>query len=727
MLKDYLAHSPTEQHPEGQTLEEHLQNVSNLAASFCTDENLSRLAALLGQWHDLGKAQTAFEEYLRTNKGHVDHSTAGGTLLTKRLGKQWAPFIAPVILGHHGGIPDGNLTTNGRRATQLRLAEPVLDEVVQAAKELPNPDSKSLRPPLCRSRKTLPMEEYLGIKLLYSSLVDADYLDTEEYFEPDVAKKRIKSTKLNDLVGCYDVYMANMAKDKTNDENREINALREQIRQECLHAANGPVGFYSLTVPTGGGKTLASLGFALHHAQAHPEMQRIIYAIPFCSIIEQNAAVFRNVLGDEAVLEHHSSVKMPENGSPTDLATENWSGYPVIVTTNVMLFESLFSNKPSQCRKLHNLQNSILILDEMQALPDGILKPCLAMLDALVKDANVTVILCTATQPEYGSIWVEQPNIREIMPDTKRLFQSMQRTKGIVLGKIDEAQLIERLRGHEQVLCIVNRRATAQRIAKALGGEEAGAYCLSTLLCPKHRTQKLDEIRNKLKEGIPCRIISTSLIEAGVDIDLPVVYREAAGLDSVTQAAGRCNRNGKNKALAPVYIFELAEQKGLSDVKQQGSITLNEIFCEHQEDILGQEALAQYFEIKFSRAAILDEKDTLGEIYRSSDLWFPFETIASEFALIRSAGEALFIPYNEEAVKLLERLPDEKMIGTLLRQLQPYSITIYENQKQELLQRGFIKQRDKICWLDVSPQQLHTVYSKEFGLDVTAESAFLCC
>jgi CRISPR-associated endonuclease/helicase Cas3 len=720
-----LAHSPTELHPNGQPLQEHLEQVSRRAAEAFTDESMAQLAALVGAWHDLGKVQPSFQEYLRTGKGHVDHSTSGGALLAKRLGEPWLRIVAPVILGHHGGIPDGAAQQNGRRGTQQRLQDAIPPEVEQAAAELTCPAGNTLHPQLCRSAKTAPFEVYVCCKLLHSALVDADYLDTESYFQPDWAARRTEGPTLQALVERYDRYMEEKERES---KPSAINALRKSIRADCLRAAAGPVGFYSLSVPTGGGKTLASLGFALHHAQAHPEMKKIIYAIPFCSIIEQNSAVFRTVLGDDAVLEHHSSAKAPEKGTEADLATENWQGRPLVVTTNVQLFESLFSNQPSRCRKLHNLQNSIIILDEMQALPDGVLKPCLAMLDALVKDAHATVVICTATQPEYQSVWVEPPQIREIITDPVHLFRVMKRTKCVVLGRLEESELVERLARERQVLCILNRRATVRRVARALGGEAAGVYHLSTMMCPAHRTKKLAEIQKRLDAGLPCKIISTSLIEAGVDIDLPVVYREAAGLDSAAQAAGRCNRNGENPELAPVYIFELPPEKGLEDVKRQGNVALREILTKYEADPLGPEALAAYFNLKFAKNEVLDAADTLGKIYkRGSDLWFPFETIASEFALIQNAGEPLFVPYDAKAAELLQQLPTATALGTLLRELQPYGVTIYANQKKELLQRGLIRQRDGICWLDAAAEQLAAVYTEEFGLDVKAEAPFLCC
>lgn len=717
----YLAHSPTPLHPEGQPLEEHLNNVAARAAASFEDEALAQLAGLIGAYHDRGKAKTEFMEYLRTGQGHVDHSTAGGAQLAAQLGKPWTQLVAPPILGHHGGLPNGICTSeDGARGTQQRLEKPIPEEVTAAFADAPVPPK--LKPPLCRSPKTAPMELYLYCKLLYSALVDADYLDTEEYFQPEQAALRGRRPTLRSLLPRYDAYIEQLQAKSTPSK---VNALRQEILRSCLTAAAGEPGFYSLTVPTGGGKTLASLGFALHHAQAHPEMRRIIYAIPFRSIIEQNAAVFRDVLGENAVLEHHSAVQPPEEGAKTDLATENWSS-PIVVTTNVQLFESLFSHKPSRCRKLHNIQNSILILDEMQALPDELLKPCLEMLDALVKDAHVTVVICTATQPEYGPLWRQKPSIREIIPAPGELFEAMRRTYAVPLGVLEEAELVERLAGHEQVLCIVNRRASAQSIALALGGEAAGVYHLSTLMCPAHRTAKLAEIRRKLKQGEPCKIISTSLIEAGVDIDLPVVYREAAGLDSIAQAAGRCNRNGMQQFLAPVYIFQLPGGGGPPQTKRQGEIVLKEI-APLYEDLLGQEALANYFRLRFSAGAVLDKPKILQMIYdHKHDLWFPFADISREFNLIQSAGEPLFVPYNAEAAALLQELPLAETTRGLLRRLQPYGVTIYQNQRAALAAQGFLREKDGICWLDVSEFQKEAVYTDAFGLCTEAEPQFLC-
>lgn len=715
MHKAILAHSAVPIHSEGQELEIHLKNVSALARSFSEDPFLSAAGALIGMYHDIGKVQTAFQERLNGASVFVDHSTSGGKVMDERLPPPLARVLAPPILGHHGGLPNGS-------ESQRRLSGSLPDEVKAYVEKMNFP--KKITPFSLRSKEknAAVMELYLQIKLLHSMLVDADFLDTEAYFEPDAAAARGKAVSVQSLRGKYDAYLKKLTQNVSPDPKiAEINNLREQIRMACLKAAEGKPGFYSLTVPTGGGKTLASLGFGLAHAIANPSLKRIIYAIPFCSIVEQNAKVFRDVLGEENVLEHHSSVRYDGSNEHQRLATENWNS-PIVVTTNVQLFESLFSNKPSRCRKLHNLQNSVIIFDEIQALPDGLLKPCLNILDALVKTGTVTIVMCTATQPQYDDIWEEKPQIKEIIPDPADLFSRMKRNHAEMLGMLDDSSLAEKLREHDQVLCIVNTRARAQNIVNLLGGESAGTYHLSTLMCPEHRTAKLNLIRDRLKKGQICRVISTSLIEAGVDIDLPVVYREAAGLDSIVQAAGRCNRNGKMSD-APVYVFE--SDGSPAWIRTQGKRVLTEIAPVYA-DLLSRDALAAYFALRFHAGANLDEKEIMHSILlHQQDLWFPFSDIADAFEMIQSAGEPLFVPYNAAARDLLEQLDRIEKPFSLLKALQPYGVTIYSAQKKELWERGLLKEREGILWLDVAECQAKAVYSDECGLILDAPMPFM--
>jgi CRISPR-associated helicase Cas3 len=604
---------------------------------------------------------------------------------------------------------------------EQRLAEPLPPGVLEAFRAENTPEPILRAAPRLKARETAGMELYMAIRMLHSALVDADYLDTEHYFDPQLSAQRGHRPKLAELLPKYNAYMQTLPRDGP------LAGIRQEILAQCIEKAAGQQGFYSLTVPTGGGKTLSSLGFALHHAQAHPNIQRVIYAIPFTSIIEQNAEVFRKAVGSDAVLEHHSAVQTPESGTAADRAAENFDA-PLVVTTNVQLFESLFSNKPSKSRKLHNFQDSVIILDEMQALPDSLLAPCLDALDALVKDFRATVVICTATQPHYDLVWRVRPEITEIIDTPSRLFARMRRTRIVVLGKLSDEALTERLSAHQQVLCIVNNRAQARQLYQALGGAAAGAYHLSTLMCAEHRTKKLREIRKRLKAGEVCRLISTSLIEAGVDIDFPVVYRQTAGLDSVVQAAGRCNRSGLQKEPAPVYLFssDQAEHPSPAQTQRLGNMTLKELAPVY-DDLLSEDALSAFFALRFSAGADLDVKHIRREIEENAKtLLFPFSSIAADFQMIQSAGEPLYIPFDETAAALLAQLPRTENPFFLLRRLQRYSVTIYANQRRALERSGSLQSCGGILYLDAAANQLKTLYTEEYGLEVDADLSFLC-
>jgi len=711
----YLGHSGTPENPAGQPLSTHLANVSRLASSYLTDPFLAWWAALCGLYHDAGKYKAEVQRHIQgLTAEKVDHATMGGRLLSERHGKGAEALLAAPILGHHGGLPNA---VNGekRRSIEERLRDPLPEDAVKAFdREALGAAAPGAMPGirLSSTRATAPFEWFMAARMVYSALVDADFLDTEEFYDPEQAKARGKRPALSSLAERYEAYMRSLPESGTE----EIRRIREDIRLKCLNAAERPQGFFSLSVPTGGGKTLSSLGFALRHAQKHPTIRRIIYAIPFTSIIEQNAGVFRQAVGEDAVLEHHSAVAPPEDGTRTDRASENWDA-PLVVTTNVQLFESLFSNKPSKCRKLHRLQDSILILDEMQALPDALLRPCLMALYSLVRNYRATVVICTATQPDLSDVWPEKPEVAEIIDDPGALFERMRRTRVIRLGALSDEALADRLLSHEQALCIVNSRAQAQALHRALGGEERGAYHLSTLMCAEHRTKKLETVRQRLQNGERVLLVSTSLIEAGVDVDFPVVYRAAAGLDSIAQAAGRCNRNGRQREAAPVYVFTAVGWNTPSETERLGDIALLEVAPKH-DDLLSREAIARFFSLRFGAGARLDVKEILRDIAEHTDKKFPFETIASKFHLIENAQEALFIPYDDEARALLRELESGRALGGTLRKLQRYSVTIYAQQAKALAEKGVLKGVDGALMLDAADEQLRTLYTGEYGLNV---------
>ena len=433
-----------------------------------------------------------------------------------------------------------------------------------------------------------PIDNKLGFtlafftRMLYSCLVDADFLDTEKYMSYGTIL-RGNNVGINELREKFNIFLSNQVYKKTR-----INNKRNKILKRCIEMAKLPVGLYTLTVPTGGGKTLSSLAFALNHAVKN-DLQRIIYVIPYTSIIEQNAKVFKNVLGEENVLEHHSNYQFDENTSENlqslqlklKLAAENWE-IPIVVTTNVQFFESLFSNKSSRCRKLHNIAKSVIIFDEAQMLPINYLKPCLLAISELVFNYNSTALLCTATQPSINEFLPQPIRPIEIMDNPRQLYLDFKKVKVMNIGKLDDDALAQNLSNHDQVLCIVNTRKHANEIFNKLDG---ASFHLSTLMCPIHRQETLKEIRRCLKEGLRCRVVSTQLIEAGVDVDFPVVFRSMAGIDSIVQSAGRCNREG-NLPYGATYVFQpISEYAKIKGYLERTAKVAEMVFRKYEDPI----------------------------------------------------------------------------------------------------------------------------------------------
>ena len=466
--------------------------------------------------------------------------------------------------------------------------------------------------------------------------------------------------------------------------------------------AQQETGLFSLTVPTGGGKTFTSMAFALEHAKAHG-LRRVIYVIPFTSIIEQNAAEFRKAfgaLGEAAVLEHHSSfddarLQGENSKDKLRLASENWD-MPVVVTTAVQFFESLFADRSSRCRKLHNIAGSVIILDEAQMLPLNLLLPIMQAIKELAQNYHCSVVMCTATQPAVqaeNGFYRGFENVREIAPKPTALFDKLRRTTVQHIGKQTDADLLAKLAEHPQILVIVNNRRHARSLydqAKHLDG----TFHLTTLMCAKHRSQKLDEIRGRLKKGEACHVIATSLIEAGVDVDFPLVMRAEAGLDSVAQAAGRCNREGKRPSENGfVWIFAPEEQwKAPPELATQAAV-MRLTADSFSDDLLSTQAVAAYFaELYQLKGKELDHKQIL-QMHRNAgqSLDFPFQTIADKFRMIESHMQPLIIPFDSEAESLISSLHHADHIGGLLRKLQPYTVQIPEKALAALYKAGRIE------------------------------------
>jgi len=540
----YYAHSTfNKSQQDWHLLNSHLHEVAKQAADFAEEFNARSMGFTSGLYHDIGKYSKEFQAKLRgENLQTVDHSTAGALALQDVCKPHIAKLLAYTVAGHHTGLQNyGNVETG----LASRLFSKSLPDYSAYKTDINTDIEENHAVNLHFDNSHSGFSASFYTRMLYSCLVDADYLDTEKFYSEKKALLRNYTTSISDL---YDKLCVHMQEKLKKVDNSSLNTLRSSVYFDCLKAADLPNKMFSLTVPTGGGKTLSSMAFALAHAKKN-NMRRVIYVIPYTSIIEQTADVFRSIFGYNNVLEHHSNYDFSRNMlndaaiSSVQLASENWD-LPIVVTTNIQFFESLFANKPSKCRKLHNLANSVIILDEVQMLPTGYIKPSTAALSELVRNYGCSVVLCTATQPSLNKFTTHGLDIKEIVGNPAGLYTSLKRVKVTYSGEVTVDDLLQRLNKEESYLCIVNTRSLASVLYRKIGSI-SGNYHLSARMCPAHRREKLNEIKRRLLAGLPCKIISTQLIEAGVDIDLPVVFRELSGIDSICQAAGRCNREGK--------------------------------------------------------------------------------------------------------------------------------------------------------------------------------------
>lgn len=564
------------------------------------------------------------------------------------------------------------------------------------------------------------------IRMLFSCLVDADFLDTERALSKEEKPRGIGDS----MPALLEKLQAHVAKWLEKPKS-DLCALRNEVLRRCLRGSEDPQGLYSLTVPTGGGKTVSSLAFALSHAVKH-DMKRIIYVIPYTSIIDQNAKVFRDILGDENVVEHHSQVDLPDTDAETPdalrkrLACENWDA-PVIVTTAVQFFESFYAAKPGRCRKLHNVANSVVIFDEAQTLPISLMRPCVSVIDQLVQHYGVTAVLCTATQPELLSIFsgfTAGTRIQELVPDPDALFSSLRRVTFQQDGTLSDEELAARIRQENAVLCIVNSRKQARSLYEAL--PEEGRFHLSTLMNAIDRERTIATIRERLDKKQCCRVISTSLIEAGVDVDFPTVYRELAGLDSILQAAGRCNREGKEAAQdSIVHIYQT--EHAVPPIMRPNIESCRTVLRLYAEDIGSRKAIHAYFcDLLFKRGEnqqrsrpvssendLLDTSKTL-----SSEARFAFRETAEHFRFIDTDTVTVYIPTpeNSEDIKALR---DGHYSRELFRRLGRCGVSIYRREYQALCGIGGVTEiTDAHCGTlsDIN------LYTPECGLQVSCTS-----
>ena len=705
----FLAHISSD--GREQSVDEHLKGTAERCAAFAKQFDAEEQGRFIGLLHDIGKYSDEFQKRLRGGP-KVDHATAGAVESAK-AGIDWGAFC---IAGHHSGIPDGGNLKSDRSGDPTlfgRLKKGIERKIPEYAQNWKNALPKAS--PLPQWGNSRLSDSFL-IRMLYSCLVDADYLDTE-FFMKGGAVERGSYDTLSALAERLDRYVSPWQ----NPQN-ELNHLRCDIFKSCINRSQGEKGLYSLTVPTGGGKTIASMAFALNHAKKHG-MSRVIYVIPYTSIIEQNAAVFRKIFGDGNVIEHHSGVLFDmEEGTDEQscrqaLATENWDA-PIIVTTAVQFFESLYANRSSQCRKLHNIANSVIVFDEAQMLPSAHLRPCVAAISEMVTHFGTTALLCTATQPVLNDLFCEYTGgmvPQEICPNTEELYQKFRRVSFRMEGKLDSSTLTGALSALPQVLCVVNTRKAAQQIYEALPRE--GSFHLSTLMYPAHRRDVLEEIRSRLTSGLPCRVVSTSLIEAGVDVDFPAVYREYAGLDSILQAAGRCNREGKRAPEESIVTVFESENAAPPLLRVNIGATREALCCD--AELSDPQTVERYFAAYRSLAG--DRLDTYGVMKAFekgiSGCSMPFATIAEQFHLIDNTTKTVYIPLGDGQA-LIEAIRAGQHSRRLYREAGQYAVNIYAQQYQTLQDSGVLEPLGE----DIAVLTDLSLYDAATGLSQKADS-----
>ncbi len=718
-MSNYLAHVRKDENGNWiqHSLEEHLQAVATLAENFASTFDSAEWAFLAGIWHDLGKYKSDFQTYIRSASGYnpdahlentpgkVDHSTAGAIHAVSRHGGV-GKILAYLIAGHHAGLPDWLKAEAEGRGLEERLNDkqhleetkkaPIPEEILNAAmpKSRPPPD---------------PEHAHLWIRMLFSSLVDADFLDTEAFMDPKKSALRGSTTNLKALLDVFNIRNAerNIELQEKKLFDLPVNKIRRQVLEDCIGAGKLESGFFSLTVPTGGGKTLSSVAFALEHSLKHNK-RRIVVAIPFTSIIEQTAQELIKIFGSVNVLEHHSNLDLDRETPKGRLSSENWD-VPIVVTTNVQLFESLFAARTSRCRKLHNLANSVIILDEAQMLPPEKLAPTLSVLKGLVAHFGCTVVLCTATQPaligDIGSGKVKFNginNVREIIRDPINLAHTLRRVALRVYSdeRVDWATLSQSLAKHSQVLCIVNRRQDCRDLWEAVQKHTGETPVhLSALMCGVHRSQVVAQIKDDLQKGNPLRVISTQLVEAGVDIDFPVVYRAMAGLDSIAQAAGRCNREGRlnlDGKLGDVVIFH-PPKPSPQGLLRKGEDAGAEVMRTAPElaHRLAPEAFQRYFHFFYGRVNDFG-KDIFKQhlIVDAGRCQFQFRSAALWYQLIDEQGYRGIVVWHATSKftsqEIIEEVTKYGPTRERMRRLQRFTVNVPQIVWQKLRDQGVI-------------------------------------
>ncbi|WMO16032.1 CRISPR-associated helicase Cas3' [Pseudoalteromonas piscicida] len=811
----YIAH-PDIQLGNHQSVLEHLLGVSALTAKLATKIGFAEQGRLIGLLHDFGKYSTEFQEYMRliikenspdynpdndegsskSLKGKIDHSSAGAqwvfNMLCPSLGKlqQQNPNLVQYgfavvqalcmcIASHHSGLIDSLSESENVFANRIKKS----DELTHQNECIKNADPELLLQAQSLASFEFILESsqhlkgmfdkfalsaiehdyYLGMftKMLFSCLIDADRIDSADFEQPSNKIERFKQPDWAFACDKIETFIAELKRENPIDH------IRAEISDNCFQRAQDEAGIYSLTVPTGGGKTYASLRFALHHAKKH-NLDRIIYIIPFTSIIEQNANAIREVLGvtntDEWVLEHHSSLEPEQQTWRSKLACENWDK-PIVLTTMVQFLESMFASGTRGSRRMHQLSNAVLVFDEIQTLPIRCVHLFNNTINYLTRFCNTTALMCTATQPLLNQLpeqvkpfgELQLPLENELTPNIDKLYQQLERVSLKNLTKKDgwdETEIAELVQQQLSVvqscLVIVNTKAWAKTLFQTLQNQiadETKIFHLSTGMCSAHRKQILDEVRARLESEQATLCISTQLIEAGVDVDFGCVVRFVAGLDSIAQAAGRCNRNGKQKK-GHVYVLNPSQENvGMLEDIKTGIAATKRIFTDFaDEDLLKPETMNRYFKYYFYERhkemvypakqgqnilSLLSNNEYIGPLRKNNPFFLnqSFMTAAKQFKAIDAPVHSVIVPFNEEAKSIITQLCaldkrfDAANYRSLLKVAQKYSVNIFPNVWQKLIDQQAvypIAQDEAVFYLS------EEFYSQDFGLslEVSGELEF---
>lgn len=716
--KSYFAHVRSDKRGQYEThdLADHLRKVSEESAQFASRFNASDWARLAGLWHDLGKYRPAFQRHIKKSSGydpdahissenspHTRHASTGAVHAMDKLDKMGL-IVAYLIAGHHAGLPDyydgeasglslSTILKNDKPLWKEALGESIPDDILRGIK---------LAPINIKS----PEDLHFLIRMLFSCLIDADFLDTERFMSPEKAPLRHVEKTLTDLLDCFNEDMEKFQ--ATTEKKTELNKLRSEILMICRKKAQDKPGVFTMTVPTGGGKTLSSMAFALEHAVRYKK-HRVIYAIPYTSIIEQTADIFRSIfepLG-EVLIEHHSNIEPREPKDEKNwsrLATENWYA-PLIITTTVQLFESVYAAKTSRCRKLHNLVNSVIVLDEAHLLPVENLEPIRHAINVLKEQYHVSFLLTTATQTglmglqdPFGKKLLQGIENKEMIEDPSPYYKKLRRVCYKIPSDLHKQRswgdIAEELEQHDTVLAVVSTRKDAKDLFEKIPQDTA--YHLSARMCAEHRSRVINEVKEKLEKGEPVRVVSTQLIEAGVDLDFPVVYRALAGLDSIVQAAGRCNREGRMKeGKVVVFVPPTSAPKGALSYAREASVSLLSGSSWGDNALHSPDIFTQYFEKFFARFGDHDTGKVLEKLHKNARCCeIQFRTAAKCFRMIQDGGTvSIFVDYDEHAKKHLDMLRNvHEKKGWVLRKLQRYTVNIYQYEFQKMQGSGRVKE-----------------------------------